>query len=150
MNDSATYTIEEHNAATGEVCTFTRNGQLMTREDATATADRLALMNVDENRTYRVVDTRAVTRAALDYLPVALRAAERNPDNDALWAESVRAQRAIIAAADATCSEATAADIQGLVGRLADLAVCTPVYPVLTFEKCERVKGRIMELSAKR
>lgn len=60
---------------------------------------------------------------ALDYLPVAIRAAERNPGNDILWAEAVRAQRAIITYADTLLTEPGAASVQAAVGTIARLAV---------------------------
>lgn len=53
---------------------------------------------------------------ALDYLPVAVRASERNPASDLLWAEAVRAQRAVLDYADAHLSEAAAASVQAEVG----------------------------------
>jgi len=61
---------------------------------------------------------------ALDYLPVAARAAHRNPSSDTLWFEAYHAQRAIIDYADTHLPEPLAADVQVTVGRIARQAVC--------------------------
>lgn len=93
-----------------------------------------------------------ITRAALDYLPVAVRAAERNPDSNILWFEAVRAQRAVINAGDALAvrgalREAGAAQIQAYVGRIADYATQRPTAHVVAAS--ERLKDRIMALAHK-
>lgn len=60
--------------------------------------------------------------AAVDYLPVAVRAAHSNPGNTTLWAEAYRAQRAVIEYADAHMSADDAAGAQALVGVIAGIA----------------------------
>lgn len=92
-----------------------------------------------------------IIRAALDYLPVAVRAAERNPDNETLWFEAVRAQRAVInigdkLAARGVIREVGAAQIQAYVGRIADYATQRPTAHVVAAS--ERLKDRIVELTA--
>jgi hypothetical protein len=89
--------------------------------------------------------------AALTYLPVAVRAADRNPRNDILWAESVRAQRAVIEYADAHMSNTDAAEVQNQVGRIAHFAIVTGATeygrgPAITYS--ERAKARVLALLA--
>lgn len=60
--------------------------------------------------------------AAIDYLPVAVRAAYSNPGNTTLWAEAYRAQRAVIEYADANMGTDDAAGVQALVGVIAGIA----------------------------
>lgn len=83
---------------------------------------------------------------ALDYLPVAVRAADRNPGNDILWAESVRAQRAVIEYADGALTDALAAEVQNQVGRIAHFAIVNARTQYGTghaFDYSERAKRRI-------
>lgn len=87
--------------------------------------------------------------AALDYLPVAVRAADRNPDSDILWTEAYRAQCAVIECADAHLPEPLAADVQVTVGRIARQASLSAIggcinAAILT----ERAKARIRTLLA--
>lgn len=90
--------------------------------------------------------TTVITRQALDYLPVAIRAAERAPESATLWAEAIRVQRAVIDAGDATCTEHDAARIQSYVGSLATLATRSPSAD--TVASSERVKARILALAS--
>lgn len=60
--------------------------------------------------------------AAIDYLPVAVRAAHNNPGNTILWGEAYRAQRAVIEYADAHMADDDAAGVQALVGVIAGVA----------------------------
>lgn len=97
--------------------------------------------------------------AALDYLPVAARAAARNPGNDILWAEAVHAQRAVIAYADTRLAEREAAEVQAAVGRIAHhavipyaFAITEPYRPVANYQSVviltERAKAHIRTLIA--
>jgi hypothetical protein len=93
-----------------------------------------------------------ITRADLDYLPVAIRAADRKPTSLVLWVEAIRAQRAIIDAADELANrgvirEAGAAQIQAYVGRIADYAVMPATAYVV--EQSALLKSRVMELISK-
>lgn len=85
-----------------------------------------------------------VTRDMLDYLPVTIRAAERRPDSVILWAEAVRAQRAIIAAADLDLTERLAAKVQELVNTICRLAGETSIEAII---RAEDAKTRILALT---
>jgi hypothetical protein len=94
--------------------------------------------------------------AALDYLPVAVRAADRNPDSDILWTEAYRAQRAVIDYADAHLPEYQAAGVQAAIGGIAryavlrdELAVTRGAYGSESMaERSERAKSHIRRLIA--
>jgi hypothetical protein len=98
--------------------------------------------------------------AALDYLPVAVRACTRNPGSDILWAEAVRAQRAVIEYADAALTEHVAAEVQALVGTIARIAELPDIFDTtgapghpMTLpyaERSERAKRHIRSLVAAR
>jgi hypothetical protein len=102
--------------------------------------------------------TDAAFAATLDYLPIAVRAAERNPHDDILWAESIRAQRAVIDYADAQLPEYWAARVQAAVNSIAshatlrdDLAVTRGAYgEECMAERSERSKRHILTLMASR
>lgn len=98
--------------------------------------------------------------AALDYLPVAIRACTRNPASETLWAEAVRAQRAVIEYADGALTEALAAEVQAMVGTIARIAELpdaldttgAPGHPMTLpyAERSERAKRRIRGIIADR
>lgn len=85
-----------------------------------------------------------ITRTDLDYLSTAVRAAQRHPDNATLWAEAVRAQRGVIATADATMPDALAAEVQAQVGYLAGYAVDACQWAA---DRAEHIKDVILALT---
>lgn len=85
-----------------------------------------------------------VTRQMLDYLPVAVRAEAARPESVTLWAEAIRAQRAIIAAADLDLVERDAAKVQELVNVIARLAGETSLDAII---RAEDAKTRILALT---
>jgi hypothetical protein len=87
--------------------------------------------------------------AAIDYLPVAVRAAHSNPHNVILWAEAVRAQRAVIEYADANMADNDAAGAQALVGVIAGIAEWSNDYArTHGLEWSEGSKAKILALLA--
>jgi hypothetical protein len=87
--------------------------------------------------------------AALDYLPVAVRASHSNPGNDILWLEAVLAQRAIIEYANARLVEEAAAEVQALVGTIAGIAEWSYDYAVRSgVQWSEQSKAEIRRLVA--
>ncbi|MEU5157273.1 hypothetical protein [Glycomyces sp. NPDC021274] len=100
------------------------------------------------------IETRHELDAALDYLPVAVRAADRNPDSEILWAEAYHAQRAVIEAADERLPEYQSARVQAAVGSIAGLAVLRDDLAVVAgayggesmATRSERAKSRIRAL----
>lgn len=66
-----------------------------------------------------------VTREDLHFLSTVARAADRNPANWVLWAESATTLRAVLDMFDAALPEALAADAQAKVNRIMDLSTRT-------------------------
>lgn len=88
---------------------------------------------------------------ALDYLPVAVRAADHNKGNDILWSEAVRAQRTVITYADMLLPEAAAAEVQNQTGHIAHFAIVEATTQYGTGHAAtysERAKNRIRQLLA--
>lgn len=91
--------------------------------------------------------TFAELRTALDYLPVAVRAADNNPGNTTLWAESVRAQRAVIEYADTHLDETEAAAVQAEVGAIARWSIANPHHRDLAIKMSATAKRRVLILT---
>ncbi len=136
------YVVTEHDLITREARTITRTGSPMTREDAHAVLARLEAASADDTRRY-TVDHAAITRAMVDYLPVAVRAAAARPGDLLLWLESILAHEAIIATANRTLPEVEAAEVQSLVGHLARLATRDAGAEVVAAS--QRVKAALLE-----
>lgn len=111
------HVVLEHDYATSG----TRAIGPMSREGAEAVVEQLAIANTDATRSY-TIGYATITRAMVDYLPVAVRAAGHRPESAHLWVESFLAQQAVMATANRIMPEDAAAEVQVLAGRIADLA----------------------------
>jgi hypothetical protein len=110
----------------------------------------------ERNSKMTSIETTQGLTAALDYLPVAVRAADRNPDSEILWLEAYRAQRAVIEYADAQLPEYQAAEAQAAIGGICGLAVLRDNLAISTgaygeesmASRSERAKAHIRKLIA--
>jgi hypothetical protein len=109
-----------------------------------------------------VITTDTEFSEALDYLPVAARAYDRNRESDILWAESIAVHRAVLDYADAALTETIAAGVQATVGAILRIAELPPSldfrglgpagHPMLNdyAVRSERAKNHIRGLIAAR
>jgi hypothetical protein len=135
------YVVQEH--ITRQTRIITRDGEPMTREDAQALRAHLDATNTDAARSY-TVGYATITRAMVDYLPVAVRAAHHCPGSSRLWVESFLAQQAIIMTANRLMPEADAAEAQALTGRIAHWA--TRPASADTVAASQRAKSALLHL----